>query len=270
MISGRGRRCALWGLLSFLAVFVTSTAASAQPALLSGTIGKAPVLLSLTNDNGRLYGWYLYLRVGKGIRLEGTLNAGGTFTLDEFPLDDPRKKTGVFAGTVVQGHWTGIWRKPEGGSEVNVDLSENHSTLADSNYDLQCAATRTDKRFGNISKYTLSLALANGAMRKLSLAQNTTSKSGGDQGCMIGLDDLKPVKSDAGLLLQAEDLAEDKTPRCTIRLIEVGNYLYVQIGDAAAGHNDCRGGEEVAYCSRRQFWADMIVDRTASTCRPVE
>ena len=275
MMSDRNRCCGLWWLLGFAIMFAAPMVASAQPALLSGTIGKAPVMLSLTNDNGRLYGWYLYLRVGKGIRLEGTLNAGGAFTLDEFPLDDPKKKTGVFAGTVVQGHWTGIWRKPEGGSEANVDISENHATLTDATIDLQCAATRTEKRFGNISKYTLGLGLANGAVRKLSLAQQTTSKSGGDKsgadlGCTIGLDDLKPAKSDVGLLLQTDDLAEDKTPRCTIRLIEVGNYVYVQIGDAAAGHNDCRGGEEVAYCSPRQFWADMIVDRKSSTCQPVE
>jgi hypothetical protein len=270
MTSDRDRGCVLWRLLSLIVMLVVPTVASAQPALLSGTIGKAPVMLSLTNDNGRLYGWYVYLRVGKGIRLEGTVNAAGAFTLDEFPLDDPRKKTGVFVGTVAQGRWTGIWRKPEGGSEVNVDLSENHSTLAESNIDLQCAATRTDKKFGSISKYTLALGLTNGAMRKLSLAQNITSKSGGDQGCMIDLGDLKRAKSDVGLLLQTDDLAEDKTPRCTIRLIEVGNYLYVQIGDATAGHNDCRGGEEVAYCSPPQFWADMIIDRKSSTCQPVE
>ena len=249
---------------------IAPTLALAQPALLSGTIGKAPVLLSLTNDNGRLYGWYVYLRVGKGISLKGTLNAAGAFTLDEFPLDDPRTKTGVFTGTVTQGHWTGVWRKPEGGSDVAIDLSENHAMPADSSIDLQCTARRTDKQFGNVSKYALTLGLANGAVRKLSLAQNTTSKSGGDQGCMIGLDDLKPVKSDVGLLLQTDDLAEDKTPRCTIRLIEVGNYLYVQIGDTAPGRNDCRGGDDVAYCSAHQFWADMIVDRKSSTCRPVE
>ena len=249
---------------------IAPAAALAQPDLLSGTIGKAPVMLSLTNDNGRLYGWYVYLRVGTGIRLEGTLNGAGAFTLDEFPLDDPRNKTGVFAGTAAQGRWTGIWRKPEGGSDVNVDLAENHATLAGSNINLQCAATRTDKKFGNASKYSLTLDLANGAMRKLSLAQNTSSKSGGDQGCMIGLEDLKPVKSDAGLLLQTGDLAEDKTPRCTIRLIEVGDYLYLQIGDATAARNDCRGGDEVAYCSPHQFWADMIVDRKSSTCQPVE
>ncbi len=87
-----------------------------------------------------------------------------------------------------------------------------------------CAATRIGKRFGNISRYTLNLTVANGAVCKLSLAQQITSKSGGDLGCMIGLDDLKPVKSDVGLLLQIDDLAEDKTPRCTIRLIEAGNY----------------------------------------------
>ena len=269
-LAHRARSCRLWRLLSVIVMLVVPTLASAQPSLLSGTIGKAPVLLTLTNDNGRLSGWYVYLRVGKGIRLGGTLNDAGAFTLDEFPLDDPRKKTGVFTGTVTQGRWTGTWRKPEGGSDVTVDLNENHATLADSNINLQCAATRTDKQFGNVSRYALTLGLANGAIRKLSLAQNTVSKSGGDQGCMIGLDDLKPVKSDAGLLLQTDDLAEDRTPRCTIRFIEVGDYLYIQIGDATAGHNDCRGGDEAAYCSPRQFWADMIVNRKSSTCQPVE
>ena len=87
---------------------------------------------------------------------------------------------------------------------------------------------------------------------------------------MIALDDLKPVKSDVGLLLQTGDLAEDKMPRCTIRLIEAGDYLYVQIGDASAGRNDCRGGEEGAFCSPHQFWADMIVERKSSNCQPVE
>ncbi|WML96715.1 hypothetical protein RCG53_08560, partial [Staphylococcus simulans] len=70
---------------------------------------------------------------------------------------------------------------------MNIDLGENHSTLGDSNSNLQCAATRTDKQFGNVSKYALTLGLANGAVRKLSLAQHTSSKSGGGQGCMIGL-----------------------------------------------------------------------------------
>ncbi len=253
-------------------MFLAPMVASAQPALLTGTIGKAPVMLSLTNDNGRLTGWYVYLRVGKEIRLEGTLNAGGAFALDEFPLDDPKqqKKTGVFAGTVTQGRWTGSWHKPEGGSRMNVDLSENHSTLANSNINLQCAATRTDKRFGYTYKYTLSLALANGAMRKFSLAQQSTSKSGERQGCMINLGDLKTVRSDAGFLLQTDDLAEDKTQRCTIRFIEAGTYLFVQIGDVTAKENDCRGGEEVMYCSPRQYWADIIVDRKASACQPVE
>jgi hypothetical protein len=107
-------------------------------------------------------------------------------------------------------------------------------------------------------------------MSKFSLAQHITSKSGVDSGCMIELGDLKPARSDVGLLLQTDDLAEDKTPRCTIRLIEAGNYLFVQIGDVTAKNNNCRGGEEVAYCSPRQYWADMIIDRKSSACQPVE
>lgn len=243
----------------------------AEPTLLSGSIGKAPVVMSLSNDNGQLTGWYIYLRVRKGIRLEGTLKAGGTYSLDEFPMDAPRqRKTGVFTGTVVQGHWTGTWRKPEGGGEAVVDLSENHSTLAGANIHLKCAAARSDKRFGYSYTYSLVLAMDKGAMRTFSLDQQSTSKSGEVHGCSIGLPDLKPARSDAGFLLQTDDLAEDKTRRCTIRLFEVGNYLYVQVGDMTTEHNDCHGGDEVMYCSPSQSWADMVVDQKASTCEPVE
>ncbi len=245
--------------------------ARAEPTLLSGTIGKAPVMLSLANKDGRLTGWYVYLRVGKPIRLEGTLKAGRAYTLDEFPLDQPRqKKTGVFAGTVTQGHWTGTWRKAGGGPEMNVDLSENHSTLARSNIDLQCVATRTDRHSGDTSKYSLALAMVNGTVRSFALAQQSTARSGGAERCAIDLADLKPVKSDTGFLLRTGDLAEDKTPRCTIRLVEAGDYRYVEIGDVTAPYDDCRGGDEVMYCGLRQDWADMIVDRKSSTCRPVE
>ena len=44
----------------------------------------------------------------------------------------------------------------------------------------------------------------------------------------------------------------------------------IKIGDVTAKENDCRGGEEVMYCSPGQFWADIIVDRKSSACQPVE
>jgi hypothetical protein len=242
--------------------------ALAQPTLLSGTIGKAPVMMSLSNDKGRLFGWYVYLRAGKMIELTGAQTADGAYRHDEFPLDQTKpKKTGVFTGTVAHGHWTGTWRKPEGGPGVSVDLSENHATLADASMNLQCSATLTGKTSGGTYRYSLALAMADGTPRTFSLAQQSTA--GGD-GCAIDLKDLKPVKSRAGLLLQTDDLAEDKSPRCTIRLVGIGDYLYVLVGDAMSAHNDCRGGEEVAYCGIRQDWADMIVDRKTSTCRPVK
>jgi hypothetical protein len=258
--------------LRFIVLFAAPAGVLAQPTLLSGTIGKAPVMLSLNDDNGRLSGWYVYLRVGKQIKLAGTRKADGAFALEEFAVDDPkqRKRTGYFAGAVAQGRWTGTWHKPEGGADVNVDLSENHATLANSNIDLKCAATRTDRRSGDTAKYTLALTLANGAMSRFSMAQHITARSGVDNACMMDLGDLKPLRSDVGLLLGTSDLAEDGTPRCTIRLIEAGDYLFVQIGDVTAKDNDCRGGEEIAYCSPRQYWADLIVDRKSSACQPVE
>jgi hypothetical protein len=258
-------------LLMFTGLFAAPAAALADPTLLSGTIGAAPVIVSLSNDHGHLTGWYIYLRVRKGIRLEGTLKAGGAYTLDEFPMDAAKqKKTGVFTGTVAQGHWTGTWRKPEGGGDAAVDLSENHATLADADIHVQCAAAKTDKRFGYTYKYSLAMAMSGGTMSTFVLNQQSATKEDGEQACSIGLPDLKPAKSDVGFLLQTGDLADDKTHRCTIRLVKVGDYIYVQVGDPTMSQNDCRGGDEVMYCSPRQSWADMVVDRKTSTCQPVE
>lgn len=49
-----------------------------------------------------------------------------------------------------------------------------------------------------------------------------------------------------------------------------GDYLDAKIGDSGQDGNDCHGGDAAMYCSPRGFRADMIFDRKASTCRPVE
>jgi hypothetical protein len=49
-----------------------------------------------------------------------------------------------------------------------------------------------------------------------------------------------------------------------------GGYLDVKIGDSGQDGNDCHAAAAAMYCSPRSFWTDMIFDRKASTCRPVE
>ena len=47
----------------------------AQSLAFFGTVGGARVFVSLERDGDKLSGWYLYVRQGKSIRLEGTGDA---------------------------------------------------------------------------------------------------------------------------------------------------------------------------------------------------
>lgn len=75
---------------------------------------RLPVRLVLTKNGQQLTGSYVYTRVGKPLKLQGTVNGEGAFTLDEF--DPTGKKTGSFKGefdapTRLGGSWSG----PKGG-----------------------------------------------------------------------------------------------------------------------------------------------------------
>ena len=247
------------------ALVVCAVPAAAERLTLSGTVGTAPVLITLDDDQGKLAGWYVYLRVGKQIRLEGRRTDGGGFTLDEFTGS---AKTGGFAGTVAPAGWTGVWRKAKGSPALPVALAENRQPLGDLTGTFRCKAHKTDRQFGYRYSYDLHLQVTKGTVGRLDLSQRATTKAGDDQGCALGLDDLTQMPSPAGLLLKAD--GDGDRSRCTVRVIGAGDYLYVKIGDSGQGGNDCHGGDAAMYCSPRSFWADMIFDRKASTCKPVE
>jgi hypothetical protein len=72
--------------------------------------GKLPVRLVLTKKGQQVTGSYVYTWVGKPLKLQGTINGEGAFTLEEF--DPAGKKTGSFQGefeapTRLGGSWSG-------------------------------------------------------------------------------------------------------------------------------------------------------------------
>ena len=87
----------------------------------AGTIGgKYPVTMRLRRDGPALTGSYAYTKVGQDIRLAGTVQADGTFSLEEF--DDKGRVTGQFGGKIrADGRVTGTWRKP--GSDQTLALA---------------------------------------------------------------------------------------------------------------------------------------------------
>lgn len=136
--------------------------------------------------------------------------------------------------------------------------------------DIVCTARKTDRQFGYRYRYNVTLSVRQGAVRRFKLSQRATSKQGDDQGCEIDLNDLKQSAADGAIVLRAADVEENGKSRCTIRITADRKQIRIQIGDTAEVGNDCRGGDNVMYCSPRAFWADMIIDRKSSACRPMK
>ncbi|MCK9908436.1 hypothetical protein MXD81_04810 [Microbacteriaceae bacterium K1510] len=136
--------------------------------------------------------------------------------------------------------------------------------------DIVCTARKTDRRFGYRYRYDVTLSVRAGQVRRFNLSQRATSKDGDDQGCAIGLDDFKQEAGAGVIVLRDANAKGEAKPRCTIRITTEGQQIRIRIGDAAEEGNDCRGGDNVMYCSPRSFWADVIIDRKTSACRPVE
>ncbi len=96
------------------------TAGAAEKTYAGSIAGKYPVTMRLRRDGTALTGSYAYTKVGQQIRLAGTVEADGTFSLREF--DDKGQVTGEFAGKIgAGGGVTGTWRKP--GSDKTLPLA---------------------------------------------------------------------------------------------------------------------------------------------------
>ena len=244
--------------------------AAAEPIYLSGTVGKAPVFIMLERKETEVSGWYLYLRQGKEIRLEGTIDAAGKFSLTETPAG-AGAPSGYWTGTVHGSGWSGWWAKLDESSPAALALNENRDTLAALSIQISCRA-KPDRIITDYSfDQSLDLALSAGRVSRFSTSHRSRGK-GDEQDCGVDLRDLDRVPSRAGILFRAKgDDAADPAPHCSVRVLAMGDYLYVQMGDFTEDGNDCAGvGEETRFCSPRGNFNDLIVDRRTGTCRMVE
>lgn len=256
-------------ILCLGAMLALMQSASAHPLYLAGTVGSAPVLLMMERNEAALSGWYLYLRQGKQIRLEGKVSAEGAFTLDEF--SGPKsQKTGQFEGRIEQGRWTGIWRKPGQQTTLPLRLNETTDVLSSLSGRFTCATKKIDREFGYTYRHILKLEVSRGAVKAFDAQRSAAGPQGEDHACSIALGDLSQASSDAGILLQTRGSSSGAGPRCTVRIVGAGDYLYVQMGDWTESGNDCRGDDEAMYCSLRSFWTGMIVNRKTRACVSVE
>lgn len=136
--------------------------------------------------------------------------------------------------------------------------------------DFSCMARKTDRQFGYRYRYDVALSVRDGHVRRFRLAQRATARDGDEQGCSIGLDDLKQEIGGDAIVLRGAGEDGEKKSGCAIRVTADPGQIRIRIGESAEAGADCRGGDNVVYCSPRAFWADMIIDRKTSACRPLE
>jgi hypothetical protein len=250
----------------FLAAGLFAAAANAQPILLSGTIGKAPVLLELDHTGDTVSGWYYYLKVGKQIRLDGKLNPGGLFDIQEYTAST-NSRTGSFKGRIKNGHWTGTWTDAAGKKSFDIVFDDVHGSVSDGH--LACAV-RTRDDYGTRSKQSLDLTVSGGRVKALTLALDEKMDGGDSQSCALALSDLKQVPAKVGLVLKARGDRAGSEHHCTVRFYPAGDYLVARLGTPSQENDDCRGAGDAMFCSPRAFWLGLAINRKTQVCKQVK
>lgn len=247
-------------LLGLLAI---ASAAPAQPIQLYGTVGKAPVFLDISRVGDTVSGWYVYLKSGQQMRLEGKLDPKGFFQIEAF-APDTNARAGSLNGRRKDGHWTGSWKSATGRSPLVLD--ELRSKLADISGRYRCTGVRKDSEFGITVTEMLDLKIAKGRVKSLALSRSQKS-DGEEQTCRIAPGNMKQLSTPVGILLRAR--ADQGSQHCTIRLYRAGDFLMVKPGDFTQSGDDCRGAGTTRFCSTNGFWSDLVLNRKSQTCRPV-
>lgn len=253
-----------------LATLLLATPVCAQTVFVEGTIGKAPVFGSLSRDGDNLIGWYLYPKYGKQIELQGKIDKVGAFHLDETSFDTT-KKSGNFDGYLSASVWSGTWKNASGDAPAPFTLTENHDTLAKFSGDFRCSEKHSDKKYGYDYSRSAHVTFVKGAITRLELSQGSKGRDGDEQSCSIALSDLQRVPNGTGVLLRARgDQPGGDMQHCTIRVAGTANFLYVSPGDTAETNNDCKGANDVMFCSARANWGDFLIDRRSKICGPAD
>jgi len=260
---------ALSGLLIAASVFLWSGPAAAETAYLFGKIGDFPVAALLDREEGMVSGWYFYQSRAKLIRLEGKIDRGGTFRMDEVT---DGKKTGIFEGTVREGRWAGMWRKAPGAPPLAFSLEENRDKLTGLKGEYRCEVSERVARYGYTYRWNLRLGLADGKVKRIESAQGSHGDNKDEQTCSIDLTDLiQTATSEAGILLSHKDNSPgEEGGKCTVRIVGSGDLLWVRFGDSSEEGNDCRSAGPNMLCSPRAFWNDIILDRRTQKCKALK
>ena len=91
-----------------------------------GNLSGKRIEIALTRDGNNLLGTYKYEKVGKDLKLIGTIDATGNFTLQE--TDQADGKTGEWKGvwkeTDGRATLTGKWKSPKGGETIDFSADE--------------------------------------------------------------------------------------------------------------------------------------------------
>lgn len=261
-----------WGLaLLVLLGLAAAPAAAAEMLYLLGKIGEHKVAASLERQGEHLSGWYFYASQAREIRLEGTLDDQGVFSLEE---SSDGKVTGLLAGQARQGRWSGTWRRTAQAAPLTLNLEENRQQLARLSGDFSCQARRREARFGYTFHWQLNLALQDGQVKRLAADQGSRGDYGEVQTCSLTMKELEQVPSPNGLLLRVKEPAgEDEkraTKGCYLRLVGDEDLLWLIIGEGSGQGGDCRSLSSMMLCSPRAFWNDLVLDRHTQKCRPLQ
>lgn len=250
-----------------IAACLLALPAQAQTVFFDGTIGKAPVFGSLSRDGDDLIGWYLYPKFGRQIELQGQIDKSGVFHLSESSFDTT-KTSGDFDGHLAIGVWSGTWKSAGGGTPLAFSLTENRDSLAKLSGDFHCSEKHTDRKYGYDYSRSAHVTFAHGAVTRLDLSQESKGRDGDEQSCSIGLGDLRRASDGDGILLRAKgDQSGQDVPHCTIRIVGNAKFLYISPGDTAENGNDCKGANDVMFCSARANWGDFLID-SSGVCKP--
>lgn len=256
------------GLLLATALILLPLPLHAHPIFLTGTVGKAPVLAMVTRDGNKLSGWYFYFSEGKLIALGGS-DTKGALRLEE---KTDTHTTGFFEGKIDQPQWIGTWHDEKNKLSLPFLLRENNDPLANFSGQVRCAIRKVEKNIGP-TYHNLALKIEKGRVTRFDASRGVKLKDGDDQACMIDLTSLQQEKSDAGILLKAQedpDAGAQNPGKCGIRAIGDGKHLFVQMGDWTERDNDCRSTGDTMFCTPRAWWGDMVIDLTTGTCKSLE
>ena len=259
-------RWRLFFLLAALQPFVTC----AETLHLLGRVGEYPVAVTLNKDGDKLAGWYFYLSAVKEIRLTGSLAPDGRFHLVETANASSKVVSGLLDGVVSSGGWTATWRKNAEAPSMPVELQSANTAFADKTGTFRCVAQQRDAENHSTYRSQLTLGLAAGKVSKLNVEQTVTGR-GDEQACSISLDDLEPARSTSGVLLRSDAVdTASASGRCSVRIVGNERMLWIMIGDRNRPGDDCRGADDVMFCSARGAWRDIVLDRQSQKCRFLE